>query len=158
MAIKRTAGCVSGAVVSFILGRTLLASVFRGLLKDDKIFKALSKAVKIKGFPLILLIRFCPFPFPYSNLFFSAFESVSLLQFFLATLALTPKLLLHCYIGSQMFSFADPESRNRMDPTTKLINGAYIIVGTTLGAFTGWYLYRVSSPISFPLLFTLFIL
>lgn len=32
------------------------------------------------------LHRLCPFPFPYSNAFFASIESVSLLQFFVATL------------------------------------------------------------------------
>ena len=41
--------------------------------------------------PLVLLVRFCPFPFSYSNAFFASIETVSLVQFLLATLAITPK-------------------------------------------------------------------
>lgn len=35
---------------------------------------------------MTLVSRLCPFPFPYSNAFFASIESVSLLQFFIATL------------------------------------------------------------------------
>lgn len=38
------------------------------------------------GLPLIVLLRLCPFPYPYSNAFFASIETVSLQEFMLATL------------------------------------------------------------------------
>ena len=60
-----------------------------------------------------------------------------------------------------MFLFADPDSRKHMDTQTKVIkwvfplgckyqspnsnvlSGVYVVVGSVLGAFTSWYLYKV---------------
>lgn len=106
-------------------------------------------------------MRSCPFPYPYSNLFFVSLESVTLSQFLLATLAITPKLFLyvvilppssahrpdlhsHVWVGSRLFSFADPNQREAMDHQTKLLNGCSIVFGLALGAFTSWYLYRIT--------------
>lgn len=73
--------------------------------------KALSKAVRAKGpsrsvprhplfalgtharpagLPLMMLLRLCPFPYPYSNAFFASIETVTLWQFLLATLCVFP--------------------------------------------------------------------
>lgn len=61
----------------------------------------------------------CPFPFPYSNAFFASIESVTLFQFIVATLCTTPKLLLHVWVGQRTFLFADPDSREALDPQAK---------------------------------------
>lgn len=57
--------------------------------------------------------------------------------------AITPKLFLHVWVGSRLYSFADPNQREQMDRNTKIANGIYVVGGTALGAFTSWYLYRV---------------
>lgn len=41
-----------------------------------------------------------------------------------------------------MFSFIDPNQT--MDRQTKIINGCSIVFGMALGAFTSWYLYRIT--------------
>ncbi|KAM0751669.1 hypothetical protein T439DRAFT_324866 [Meredithblackwellia eburnea MCA 4105] len=137
------AGCVLGGVISFVVMRRLIG-IFAPLLGQDKTFRALGTAVRVKGLPLVILIRLCPFPFPYSNAFFASIESVTLFQFFIATLTITPKLFLHVWTGSRMFLLADPETRNNMDTRGKIINGVYVTVGTLLGMWTSWYLYKLT--------------
>ncbi|GAA5859837.1 hypothetical protein JCM1840_006478 [Sporobolomyces johnsonii] len=77
--------CLAGGVFAFVLVRRLVG-VFAPYIHKDKTFQALSQAVRIKGLPLIILLRLCPFPYPYSNAFFASVETVTLSQFFLATL------------------------------------------------------------------------
>ncbi|KAK4704324.1 hypothetical protein P7C70_g1879, partial [Phenoliferia sp. Uapishka_3] len=91
-------GCVLGSLISFSITRQLVGW-FAPYLGRDKTFRALAAAVRVKGLPLVVLIRLCPFPFTYSNLFFASIESVS---------------------------------------------GAYVVVGSALGAFTSWYLYQLT--------------
>lgn len=79
-------GCLIGASLSFVLARTIARSLFAALLARDPIFKGLAAAVRAKGLPLVLLIRLCPFPFPYSNAFFASVETVQFSQFLIATL------------------------------------------------------------------------
>ncbi|KAK4055212.1 Tlg2-vesicle protein [Microbotryomycetes sp. JL201] len=137
------AGCLIGGCFAFLLTRRLI-EYYAPMLKSNSHFQALSKAVKHKGLPLIVLIRLCPFSFPYSNAFFAAVESVSVFQFFIATLAITPKLLLHAWIGQRMYLFADPTSRHSMDPQAKRLNAIFIAVGTILGFAVSYYLYKMT--------------
>lgn len=82
-------------------------------------------------------------------------------MFALATALVTPKLLIHIFIGSRLaaiaksgekmvsqfltafsskFSNADPEAVQ--DAGTKAINWMSIILGMIIGAGTGWLIYR----------------
>lgn len=40
--------------------------------------------------------------------------------------------------------FADPNERNKMDSSTRLINAIYIGLGTLIGAATSYYIYRLT--------------
>ncbi|TKA54605.1 hypothetical protein B0A53_03012 [Rhodotorula sp. CCFEE 5036] len=142
------ASCLVGGAVAFLVVRRLIG-LFAPYIQRDKTFAALSRAVRVKGLPLIVLLRLCPFPYPYSNAFFASIETVSLQEFMLATLAITPKLLLHVFIGHRTYLFADPTSRHKMDSTTRWINGVFMVAGTLLGMGTSWYLYKVGTV--FPL-------
>ncbi|GAA5883923.1 hypothetical protein JCM3774_005249 [Rhodotorula dairenensis] len=135
--------CLVGGAVAFLVVRRLIG-LFAPYIQRDKTFAALSRAVRVKGLPLIVLLRLCPFPYPYSNAFFASIETVSLQEFMLATLAITPKLLLHVFIGHRTYLFADPTSRHKMDSTTRWINGIFMVVGTLLGVGTSWYLYKLT--------------
>ncbi|BGP28879.1 Tlg2-vesicle protein [Rhodotorula toruloides] len=135
--------CLLGGAFAFVLCRKLV-TLFAPFIQRDKTFAALSRAVRVKGLPLITLLRLCPFPYPYSNLFFASVESVKFSEFMLATLAITPKLLLHVFIGHRTYLFADPASRHKMDSTTRWINGIFMVGGIILGIATSWYLYRLT--------------
>lgn len=137
------ASCLVGGALAFLVVRRLIG-LFAPYIQRDKTFAALSRAVRVKGLPLIVLLRLCPFPYPYSNAFFASIETVSLQEFMLATLAITPKLLLHVFIGHRTYLFADPTSRHKMDSTTRWINGIFMVAGTLLGMATSWYLYKLT--------------
>ena len=52
-----------------------------------------------------------------------------------------------------MFLLSDPNEREEMDSTTKIVNIAYIVLGTLLGLATGLYVYRLTMQcVSFPCL------
>lgn len=42
-----------------------------------------------------------------------------------------------------MYLLADPESRRKMDSTTWTVNILGIVLGSALGIFTSWYVYRL---------------
>lgn len=105
------ASCLVGGALAFLVVRRLIG-LFAPYIQRDKTFAALSRAVRVKGtfapalltgkrrvgpdslpadlpetgLPLIVLLRLCPFPYPYSNAFFASIETVSLQEFMLATL------------------------------------------------------------------------
>ncbi|GAA6047296.1 hypothetical protein JCM3770_001873 [Rhodotorula araucariae] len=137
------ASCLAGGAFAFLVVRHFIR-YFAPFVHQDTTFQALSRAVRAKGLPLMMMLRLCPFPYPWSNAFFASIETVTLGQFLLATLAITPKLLLHVFIGHRTYLFADPNSRHAMDPLSKWLNGAFVLLGTVLGAGTSWYLYRLT--------------
>ena len=58
----------------------------------------------------------------------------------LATAIVTPKLLVHVFIGSRLGVIA--RTGEKMSTGTRAINWASIIVGGLVGAFTGWSIYQ----------------
>ena len=57
----------------------------------------------------------------------------------LATAFATPKLLLHCFVGSRLSAIA--ENGDKMDTKTKIINYLGVIFGMGLGFATGYVIY-----------------
>lgn len=142
--ILASLGCLCGSAISFIVLRKNLARFQHWLTKQPK-FAALRQAVALKGLPLICMIRLCPFPFTYSNLFFASLTtSCSLKDFLIATVATTPKLLLHVFIGSRVFHLSDPSSSHRLDRLTVMLNIFYIVAGVVIGMAVSYYLYQVT--------------
>ena len=58
----------------------------------------------------------------------------------LATAIVTPKLIIHVFIGARLAAIA--KSGEKMGRGTKAINWISIAVGMMLGLVTGWYIYR----------------
>ncbi|GAA5834121.1 hypothetical protein JCM9279_004223 [Rhodotorula babjevae] len=137
------ASCLAGGAFAFLVIRRFIR-YFAPFVQQNDTHQALSRAVRAKGLPLMMMLRLCPFPYPWSNAFFASIETVTLGQFLIATLAITPKLLLHVFVGHRTYLFADPSSRHSMDPLSKWLNGAFLVVGSLLGMATSWYLYRLT--------------
>ena len=70
----------------------------------------------------------------------STFNTVTPLNFALATALATPKLLVHIFIGSRLAELAGDTSK--MKTSTKVINWVSIVLGAILGIGTGWWVYR----------------
>ncbi|CAO1632979.1 unnamed protein product [Parajaminaea phylloscopi] len=145
-------GCLIGSLTAFLVCRHALHRpgnqwVWITRIREGREWKAMEKAVERQGWRMIILIRFCPFPFVYSNLFFASLRpSVVPVHFFvLATLATTPKLLLHVFVGAQTFEAIQagrhPGGDSPAGPSgwIKLL---YIVAASGLGALTSWYIYH----------------
>ncbi|SPO22524.1 uncharacterized protein UTRI_01202 [Ustilago trichophora] len=145
--------CLLGATVSFSVLRFLIihhskrVSWISSTLNDPK-YVALSTAVRQRGLFMAILIRFCPFPFAYSNLFFASLvDAVSLKHFLTATALITPKLFLHVWLGTRMFQLMDREQRAHLDGWAKAFNVVYIAVGSIVGVATGWIVWNETNKI-----------
>ncbi|PWN20593.1 hypothetical protein BCV69DRAFT_282802 [Microstroma glucosiphilum] len=146
-------GCLTGATASFLVGRWGLARYgdrFDWIreVRGGKEWRAMEKAVERKGWKMAILIRLCPFPFVYSNLFFSSLRpsSVSLPLFIFATLCTTPKLLIHVFVGSKAFE-AIQSGKNGQAASKSWLSVASIIGASLLGAITSWYIYRETKKV-----------
>lgn len=130
------AGCLLGAVSSFTFLRhvALSSSWGRKISRIDKLrasiqWRAMETAVVRRGWTMALLLRFSPFPFTISNLFFASLQPISLFHFIVATACTTPKLLLHVFVGARMFELIHRGARAKLDDKSRILNGVYVILG-----------------------------
>lgn len=105
----------------------------------DKRFEALALTLKHDGLKLLIMIRLCPLPYSLSNGAISTFPTITPLQFALANLIASPKLLIGLFIGSQLGGLA--EDGAKMDTRTKVVSWISIIMGICIAFGTGWFMY-----------------
>lgn len=110
------------------------------LIANDTRFAALSLTLKHDGLKLLVMIRMCPLPYSLSNGAVATFPTVHWASFALATAIVSPKLMLHIFIGAQLEKIA--ESGGKMDLGTKALSYVSIAIGGIAGVATGWFMYR----------------
>lgn len=130
---------IAGSFCSFIVSRTVLRKYVERMVANDKRFAALTLTLKEDGLKLLCMIRLCPLPYSLSNGAMSTFPTVQPSQYALATAIVTPKLLIHVFIGSRLAAIA---KGGEMTAGTKILNWASIIFFGLLGACVGWFIYR----------------
>jgi hypothetical protein len=110
------------------------------LIAKDPRFAALALTIKHDGIKLLIMIRLCPLPYSLSNGALSTIPTVTWQHFMLATALVSPKLLLHVFVGSKLGELA--EKGKTMDARTKAVSYISIGIGLIAGAVTGWVIYR----------------
>jgi hypothetical protein len=110
------------------------------LIANDTRFAALSLTLKHDGLKLLVMYRLCPLPYSISNGAVATFPTVHWASYALATAIVSPKLMLHIFIGSQLEKIA--ESGGKMDPSTKALSYVSSLIGLVAGVTTGWLVYR----------------
>ncbi|KAH8106126.1 Golgi apparatus membrane protein TVP38 [Cristinia sonorae] len=136
-------GSLVGAVTAFAVLRMLFSRRLKKWSGSNEKWQALEAVVEAKGLPLIMLIRASPFPpWVYANSLFASIQTVALWQFAVATVVVFPKVALHVFIGSRLASLSDGETRRQMDPQTKAINIAVVVLGVVIAILTSFIIYR----------------
>jgi hypothetical protein len=110
------------------------------LVSGDKRFAALSLTLKHDGIKLLIMIRMCPLPYSLSNGAIATFPTVHWASYAAATAIVTPKLMLHIFIGSQLAKIAD--SGEKMPAGAKALSYVSIAIGAIAGVATGWWMYK----------------
>ncbi|CAK5262738.1 unnamed protein product [Mycena citricolor] len=133
-----------GSTLVFVTLRASFKERLRSFSKSNEKWSALEAVIAAKGLPLIILIRMSPLPpYVYSNVMFSSISSVALWQFVVATCFVFPKIFLQVFIGSRIAALSDGEQRDKMDPHTKMLNGALIGGGIFIAISASWLVYRL---------------
>lgn len=131
---------VAGSFCSFIVSRTILRSYVERMVANDKRFAALTLTLKQDGLKLLCMIRLCPLPYSLSNGALSTFPTIQPTTYGLATAIITPKLLVHTFIGSRLAIIA--KSGGEMSGGAKAVNYISITIGACLGMGVGYYVYQ----------------
>ncbi|ODM22764.1 Golgi apparatus membrane protein tvp38 [Aspergillus cristatus] len=132
-------GTILGSTVSFVVSRTVLSRFVNRLMERDKRFAALALTLKYDGLKLLCMIRLCPLPYSICNGAVSTFPTVHPLMYGLATIIISPKLLVPAFIGSRLRLLSGDE---KMSAGSKAINICSIVFTVGIGVFTGWYIYK----------------
>ncbi|KAK0566734.1 Tlg2-vesicle protein [Tilletia horrida] len=123
-------GCLLGSAVAFGLVRLVMRyiSTHRRVkdLKDHRNWRAMEAAIQQKGIPIVILLR--------------------LPAFLVATLCITPKLLLHVFVGSKLYLLLDKEGQS-LPLHVRVMNWIYIAVGILIGWITTRYLWKTTQQI-----------
>lgn len=138
------AGSLLGAVIVFAVLRLLFSKRLRKWSATNDKWTALETVVKSKGLPLVILIRLSPIPpWVYANTLFASIHTVALWQFIIATFCLSPKFLLHAFIGSRLAPLSDGEQRQKMDTQTMIVDVGLAVGGILLGVVASVVVYRL---------------
>ena len=97
---------VAGSFCSFLVSRTILRRYVERMVEKDTRFAALALVLKHEGLKLLVMIRFCPLPYSFSNGALSTIPTVDARMYALATAIITPKLFIHVFIGSRLAEIA----------------------------------------------------
>lgn len=131
---------VAGSTVAFIFSRSILKNMVHRLVANDKRFAALALVLKHDGLKLLIMFRLCPLPYSLSNGAVATIPTVHWGTFGLATALVSPKLMLHIFIGAQLEKIA--ESGGKMPAGAKALSYISIAIGAVAGVATGWFMYR----------------
>lgn len=131
---------IAGSTASFLLSRSLLKNLVHRLIENDTRFAALALTLKHDGLKLLIMIRMCPLPYSLTNGAVATFPTVHWASFALANAIVSPKLMLHIFIGAQFEKIA--QNGGKMDPKTKALSYFSIAIGAIAGILTGWFMYR----------------
>ena len=131
---------IVGSTCSFLISRSVLRKYVERLVANDKRFAALTLTLKHDGLKLLCMIRLCPLPYSLSNGAISTFPTVHPLMYALATTIVSPKLLIHVFIGSRLGKIG--EEGGQMSFGAKAVNWISILVGALIGLFTALYIYQ----------------
>ena len=116
-------GASLGAILSFLLGRTIFRDSVQNRLKKIPKLQALLKAVSKEGFKLIFLTRLSP-AFPFSLLNFTyGLSEVSLRDYSIGLIGILPGTILFCGLGElagEVARFGEILSDKQSLPSTLL--------------------------------------
>lgn len=130
---------IVGSTVSFLVSRTLLKRFVGRLTDKNKRFTALALVLKHDGLKLLVMIRLCPLPYSLSNGAISTIPTVTWYNFMLATAIVSPKLLLHIFVGAEIGKLAKDGSQ--MSAKTRAVSYLSIALGILVGIGTGYFIY-----------------
>ncbi|WWC91199.1 uncharacterized protein L201_006141 [Kwoniella dendrophila CBS 6074] len=129
-----------GSIISFISVRTFFLS-YLDFGKNEK-WEAFGNVMRVKGLPLVIMIRYCPIPWAIGNGLFASIDSVKLWHFALANLLIQPRLMIPVFIGSRLTSLTSENGQK--DPLQFWLNLLSIGISSSISVITGIVIYRLT--------------
>ncbi|MFM7409031.1 MAG: TVP38/TMEM64 family protein [Cuspidothrix sp.] len=136
---------LSGAILSFIIGRYLSRNwVYKQLEKYPK-FKLIDQAVAKEGWKIVLLTRLSPiFPFNLLNYGFGVTQ-VSIKDYILGSLGILPGTIMYVYIGSLTVNMTMITTSNELISTeVQIWKFLMQLTGLTATILTTVYITKIS--------------
>lgn len=132
------AGTIVGSSLSFLTFRYFLEDRARQLAHSSSKFEALAKAMdRHDSFTLLWMIRLCPLPYSLSNGALASIHTVKFSKFALATAIITPKLLVHVFVGDRLVRLGSEK-----DTASRVVDGVSIVIAGLASTGTAWMIYK----------------
>lgn len=131
-----TVATLAGSTASFVVFRRFFSGYAHRLATRNTKFAALSSTLEQDRFSLLWMIRLCPLPYSLSNGALSSIPSVTPLRFFLATLATSPKLMMHIFVGDRIARLGTEK-----DAASKIIDVVSVVLALGVGSLTAYLIY-----------------
>lgn len=120
-------GATIGAVFAFLIGRYLARNWVKSKISSYKKFAVIDHAIGKEGFKIVFLTRLSPlFPFNILN-YALGITSVSLKDYFLASVGMIPGTIMYVYLGSLVGNLALIGTANQ--PSNSTIQWVLKIIG-----------------------------
>jgi len=127
-------GCDLGAMLSFVLGRTLGREWAQQQILKNKKFQLVNLAVEKNAWLIIFLVRLSPvFPFGICNYLFGVTKSSYWTYWSASTAGLIPCTMAYTYLGSLMRSISEVYSEDGVDGTQRTVIISVALVTTIVG-------------------------
>lgn len=127
---------VIGSLISFLACKYLFKDYANRLANSNEKFAALTRTMQQDGFTLLWMIRLCPLPYSLSNGALASIPSVTPVNFVLATLATSPKLFMHIFIGDRIARLGAEK-----DTASRIVDIISVLVTITVGSVTAYTIY-----------------
>ena len=118
-----------GAILAYTIARYVLRDYFKKLGSKNIKFKAIEKAIEMKGIKLVFLLRVAPIvPYCYLN-YLLGITSISPKDNILALLGMIPGVILYVYIGGTLSTLSEVTSSDSLTSNEGII---LMVIGTII--------------------------
>lgn len=134
-ALVFTAGATAGAVLCYIVGKTLVSEWARRQLESSPALRRIDAAVRTDGLKIIVLARLSPLaPFAILSYVLGA-TGASLGEYTLGTfIGLLPGVALYCWIGNNAADAASGGDGDESDATSKYLSLGFSVIASVVAS------------------------
>ncbi|CAO3596397.1 unnamed protein product [Absidia cylindrospora] len=139
--LPAVSGAFMGSLLCFGLVRKLRFDRFIPMsTSQEKKYQAMQEAIKEGGWKMMVLIRICPIPWQFTNMFLSLMPTVTPQDYILTGLIASWKVTVEVWAGSQLANLSDAS----LPPSARRLTLVTLAIGLVIMACVIRWIYQVT--------------
>ncbi|SAM04580.1 hypothetical protein [Absidia glauca] len=139
--LPAVSGAFIGSMLCFGLVRQFRFDRYiRMSASQEKKYQAMQEAIQEGGWKMMVLIRICPIPWQFTNLFLALMPSVTVQDYVLTGLIASWKVTVEVWTGSQLANLSDAS----LPPSARRLTLITLMVGVVIMAGVIRWIYQVT--------------